>query len=53
MIARVLERMGATVQDRGAMYKVVEQLVLLYGSEIWVVTGDMIKVLTSFQHRLE
>ena len=33
------------------MYKVVAQSMLLYGSNIWVVTGEMIKVLTAFQHR--
>ena len=50
MIARVLERTEETVQAWGAMYKVVEQLVLLYGSDIWVVTGEMIKVLTVSHH---
>ena len=39
MVARVLERTGATVRARGAMYKVVAQLVLLYGIKILVVTG--------------
>ena len=33
------------------MYKAVAQSVLLYGSEIWVVTGDMLKVLTVLRHR--
>ena len=33
------------------MYKVVAQSVLLYGSESWVVTGEMLKVLTEFHHR--
>ena len=37
MVARVLERKGATVQDRVSIYKAVAQLVLLYVSEIWVV----------------
>ena len=45
MIARVLTKMGAAVRDRGMMYKAVSQLVLLYGSEIWVVIGEIIKVL--------
>ena len=52
MIARVLERTGATVRARGAMYKAVAQPVLLYGSESWVVTGEMLKVLTAFHHRV-
>ena len=53
MIAMVQERTGATVPARGAMYKSVVQSMLLYGSKIWVVTWEMIKVLTSFNHRLE
>ena len=36
MIARVLERTEATVQDPVTMYKVVAQPVLLYGSKCWV-----------------
>ena len=39
MISRVLENTGAMVRDRGVMYNVVVQPVLLYGSEIWVVMG--------------
>ena len=35
----------------GVMYKAVAQLVLLYGSESWAVTGEMLKVLEGFQHR--
>ena len=51
MITRVLERMGEMVRYRGVMYKAVAQSVLLYGSEIWVVTRDMLKVLMTFHHR--
>ena len=39
------------MQARGEIYKVAEQLVLLYGSKIWVVTGEILKVLEGFQHR--
>ena len=39
------------MQARGEIYKAVAQLVLLYGSESWVVNGDMLKVLTVFHHR--
>ena len=39
------------MQARGAMYKVAEQSVILYGSKIWVVTGEILKVLEGFQHR--
>ena len=42
---------GATVWDLGVMYKAVAQSVLLYGSEIWVVTGGILKVLDGFHHR--
>ena len=48
---RVLERTGVTVQARGAMYKAVAQSVLLYGREIWEVTGYMLKVLEGFHYR--
>ena len=37
MIARVLERKGSTVRAQGEMYKAVDQLVILHGSESWVV----------------
>ena len=39
MLARVIERTGATVWSQGSMYKAVEQSVLLYFSEGWLVTG--------------
>ena len=45
MILRVLERTGATVRAQGSMYKAVAQLVILYSSKIWVVAGEMLKVL--------
>ena len=51
MIERVLKSTGSTVQSQGAMYKAVAQSVLLYGSESWVVTGEVLKVLTAFHHR--
>ena len=43
--------MGATVQACGMMYKAVVQSVLLYRSESWEVTGDMLKILEGFHHR--
>ena len=51
MVARMMETTGATKQSRGAIHKTVAQLVLLYGSESWVVTGEMLKVLERFRHR--
>ena len=51
MIARVMAKTGATVRKWGMMYKAATQSVLLYGSESWVVTGDILKVLEGFLHR--
>ena len=53
MIARVLENTGATLQDWGMMYKAVTQLVLLYGSESWVMTGEMLNALKGLCHWAE
>ena len=50
MVDMVLKRMGATVCYRGAIYKSVEQFVLLYGIKTWVVTREMLKVLKGFHH---
>ena len=35
----------------GIMYKAVYQLVILYDSESWVGTGEMLKVLEGLHHR--
>ena len=43
MIVGVMVKTGATVQARGVMYKAVEESVLLYISESWEVTGEMLK----------
>ena len=51
MVDMVLKRMGATVCYRGAIYKSVEQFVLLYGIKTWVVTREMLKVLEGFHHQ--
>ena len=40
--------MVATVRARGAMYKAVDQSVLLYSRKSWVVSGEMLKVLEGF-----
>ena len=39
------------VRARGMLYKVVAHKVLLNGSESWVVTEAMLKVLEGFHHR--
>ena len=51
MLARVIKRTGAMIRARGEMYKAVERSVLLYSSKSWLMTGEMLKVLTSFCHR--
>ena len=53
MIARVLAKTEVIIQSRGMMYKAVDWLVLLYGSDIWVLTGKMLKVLEGFHHRAD
>ena len=50
MIERVMANTGATVRALGIMYEAVAHSVLLYGSEIWMVMGEMIKVLEGFHH---
>ena len=52
MIARVLERTGATVRSQGEIYKALTQLVLLYVSDSWLVTRKMFKILMEFHHIL-
>ena len=39
------------MRSRGDMYKAVAQSVILYGINIWVVTGEMLKVLEGFHYR--
>ena len=44
-MARVLTKTETIVRAWGVMYKAVSQSVMLYVSDIWVVTGEMLKVL--------
>ena len=53
MISKVMNNMGATVQVCEVLYKVVAHMVLLYGSNIWVMTGAMLKVLEGFHHQAD
>jgi hypothetical protein len=50
MIARVLSQEGATPTISAMFYKATIQTVLLYGSETWVITGDILNALRSFHH---
>ena len=51
MVGNVVLKTGATVRVRGMLYKAVVQLVLLYGSGRWVLTGAMLKVIEGSHHR--
>ena len=50
MNARVLDNTGETMRAQEMVYKAVTQSVLLYCSEIWLVTGVVLKVLEGFHH---
>ena len=47
----MLEKTGGPVQARVMMYKAMTLSVPLYGSERWMVTGVMLKVLEGFHHQ--
>ena len=51
MVEKVVTKTGAKVWEWGMIYKSVFQMVLLYGSKIFVVTGDMLKTLEELHHR--
>ena len=51
MILKVLMNMGSMVRECGMMYRVLEQTVILCGSDIWVVKGLMWKMMEGFHHR--
>jgi hypothetical protein len=50
MISRVLAREGASPRISAMFYKATIQTILLYGSETWVITSDILQVLRSFHH---
>ena len=52
MVAKVLCKIGAPIKAQVVMYKAVVQVVLLYGSKIWVVMDTMMKVLEGFHHKI-
>ena len=52
MVATVLTKEGVPVRALVILYKVVVNMVLLYGNEIWVTTGGMLTVLEGFHHWL-
>ena len=52
LMAKVLTKTVATVLERAMMYKVVFQMVLLYRSESWVLTEEMLKVMEGLHHQV-
>ena len=52
MITGLLANTGSTVPAQGMVYKEVAHSLLLYGSESWVMMGEMLKVLEGFHHRV-
>ena len=50
-LTRILGREGANLRVSGMFFKAVVQVVLLFGSETWVMIPCMERALKSFQHR--
>jgi hypothetical protein len=50
-VSRVLTRDGATAKTKGKFYLAVVQSVLLYGSETWVLSEKMRRMLEGFHNR--
>ena len=51
MVAKVLEKTLATLQVQVVIYKAVFHMVLLYGSNIWMLMGVVLKVPEVFHHQ--
>ena len=45
VVEKVLDKTVDLIKSRAVMYKAVVQAVILYGSEIWVVTYAMMTVM--------
>ena len=50
MVAKVVTKARSMVRVRGIIYMPFIQTVLLYGSTMWVVTGEMLKLLEGHHH---
>jgi hypothetical protein len=50
-LSAVLSREGATCSIMGKFYKAIVQAVLLYGSETWVISQRLLRLLDSFHNR--
>ena len=51
-LSQILSREGADPKVSGNFYKVVDQAVLLFGAETWVLTQRMERALDSFRSRV-
>ena len=52
VVAKLLTKAGLKVQARVVVYKEVVHTVFLYGSDICVVMGEVLKVIEGFHHRV-
>jgi ssDNA-binding Zn-finger/Zn-ribbon topoisomerase 1 len=52
LLSRPLIQTGVSPRYQGYFYKAVVQSVLLYGSESWTMTPQMLAVLRSFHHKI-
>ena len=52
LAGKVPTKAVSTVRARGMFYKVLFQMMFLYGSEIWMLTGVILTVLESFHNRM-
>ena len=52
MAEKVMGETGESIKARPMIYKAVVQVVLLYGIEIWMVTGSMMMVLGGFHNSI-
>ena len=48
----MIRKTGVTLNSQAMVYKAVVQVVILYGSEIWVVTDTIMVVLEGFRHSI-
>ena len=45
MVEEVVKNIGAMLREWGVIYKAVVHMFLIHGIKIWVVMGDMLKVI--------
>ena len=52
MVEKVMGVTGAPIKAWAMIYKALVQTVLLYGSEIWLVTDSMMIVIEGYHHKI-